>query len=186
MKKEFIIYSDLHIGGPKEIRMPFLFSKNTVFLGDNFEIKNSLRSNLVNIKRLRKETRKKCLKNGGIYVSGNHSLQNKDLQFKRGKILFLHGDLIHYGKEGAEKWRKKKQGKSKTYWYLLKYYKKIVSDDRVNPLEIRYLEGAYSTAIKNNCNVVLMGHFHKKKLIDIKYKGIRIIIVPRGKTIIRI
>jgi UDP-2,3-diacylglucosamine pyrophosphatase LpxH len=187
VKREYIFYSDLHIGGPNEIRIPFLFTKNTVFLGDNFEIKNSLRSNLFNVKKLRAETKEKCLKKGGIYVSGNHSLQDKDLQFKRGKMLFLHGDLIHYGKDGSKKWRNKKEGKSKLYWHLLKYFKKIVPDDkRVNPLELKYLERVYKTAKKNYCETVIMGHFHKKKLIYIKYKGIRIIILPRGETRIAI
>ena len=90
MLKEFIIYSDLHIGAPNEIiensdnystnsqnslmdnsekriltnriihKCIFNLTKNTVLLGDNFEIKNSKKGKLKNLIALRENIRKKC------------------------------------------------------------------------------------------------------------------------------
>ena len=51
--KEYTIYTDLHIGGQWEIN-PFIkksdgkeikFSKNTIFLGDNFDLRNAFKTN---------------------------------------------------------------------------------------------------------------------------------------------
>ncbi len=99
MPKKFIFYSDLHIGAPNEIKVKLKLTKNTVFLGDNFDIKNSKIYELEKIKSIREKIRKTLLKKEGIYLSGNHSRQSKDIYCKRGKILFTHGDLVHYGEE---------------------------------------------------------------------------------------
>ncbi len=211
MLKEFIIYSDLHIGAPNEIiensdnystnsqnslmdnsekriltnriihKCIFNLTKNTVLLGDNFEIKNSKKGKLKNLIALRENIRKKCLKKGGIYLSGNHSVQMRDLYYKRGKVLFTHGDFVHYGKEKAIQVRNKKKGKSNLYWSMLKFIRKFY-ESRVNPLKIKYLQAAYTLAKKKNAKVVVMGHFHPRSVIDVDYNGIRMIIVPRGKT----
>jgi len=181
MGQEFIIYSDLHIGAPNEIPCTFHFTKNTVLLGDNFEIKNSKIDELDKIILLRDNTRKKCLKKGGIYLSGNHSVQMKDLSYKRGNVLFTHGDFVHYGEEKAKKVRSIKKGKSFLYWILLAFIR-IFYESRANPLKAEYLQRAYTLAKEKNAKVLVMGHFHPTSIVDISYRGIRIIVVPRGKT----
>ncbi len=181
MPKEFTIYSDLHLGAPNEIKLKFHLTKNTVLLGDNFEIKNSKIDRLDKLSSMRDNVRKKCLKKGGIYLSGNHSVQMKDLYCKRGDVLFTHGDFVHYGKERAIEVRKKHRGKSALYWALLKILRTFY-ESRMNPLKAKYLERMYALAKENNAKIIVMGHFHPRSIIDINYKGIRMIVVPRGKT----
>ena len=104
--KQYTIYSDLHRGHPYEIKPKIKFSKNTVFLGDNFDIKNTSKKELSKVTKERAETIKAIKSTGGIYVSGNHSLKNlKDHQVIRDRILFIHGDIIDYGPIAAKKWR---------------------------------------------------------------------------------
>lgn len=54
-----IIYNNLHIGTLHQINVDFVFNKNTIFLGDNFEIKNCLKGKLKNIIKLKNKNPKK-------------------------------------------------------------------------------------------------------------------------------
>jgi len=182
--KEFRIYSDLHKGHIYEIKPEIKFSKNTVFLGDNFDIGNVSRKNLDGLKKLRLETIRKIKSVGGIYISGNHSLTTHHSATRDG-ILFLHGDIIHYGEKNSKLRRSKKPGKGSFYRAALWTWKKIKSGEH-NNIRNKYLEKAKDLAMKNKCHTICLGHFHPRKLIDISYKGIRIIIVPRGMTKIKI
>ncbi|MBU0536110.1 MAG: hypothetical protein KKE20_04040 [Nanoarchaeota archaeon] len=176
---QYTIYCDLHIGGPHEIKEPLTFSENTVFLGDNFDLKNSLRKNLPEIEAMRSSTILKCRRSGGIYITGNHSLQINDLSEIRDGVLFLHGDLVHKGLERAKKWRlSHKKGKSSFYWNILRMYYRLFHD----PIFVlkRHIRKAYSLAKENSCHTIVLGHFHPRNLIDLKRDNIRIVILPRG------
>ena len=186
--KEYTVYCDLHIGGTYEIFPKFVFGKNTAFLGDNFDLKNTLKIELPVIERLRKEVMNKCKKNKCIYVAGNHSLEklkNKFYQIRE-NILFLHGDIIQKGFKKAELWRERySEGKSHIYWDLLKLYRKIFSGHLII-LKRKYIKRAYELAMKNKCHTIVMGHFHPRKIIDLKKKEVRIIFMPRGVSKIKI
>ncbi len=182
--KEFRIYSDLHKGHIYEIKPEIKFSKNTVSLGDNFDIGNVLRKNLNKLRKLRLETIKKIKSVGGIYISGNHSLTHHHSVTRDG-IFFLHGDVIHYGDKNSKLRRSKNPGKGKFYRAALRTWKKIKSGE-CNNVKNKYLKKAKDLATRNKCHTICMGHFHPRKLIDINYEGIRIIIVPRGMTKIKL
>ncbi len=187
-QKELVIYSDLHIGAPTEIKEKIICTKNTIFLGDNFDLKNTLKNNLNEIEKLRLETIQNCRKVGGIYISGNHSLESIKSNFYqiRESVLFLHGDVIDAGIGRANIWRKIfRKGKSKLYWLLLREYRKYFSGE-TSSFKKRYFERAYNLAKINKCHTIVMGHFHPKKLIDLNYNGVRIIFVPRGKSKIKL
>jgi UDP-2,3-diacylglucosamine pyrophosphatase LpxH len=184
--KQFTIYSDLHRGHPYEIKPKIKFSKNTVFLGDNFDIKNTSKKELAKIKKERTETIKAIKSTGGIYVSGNHSLKTlKDHRVIRDRILFLHGDIIDYGSKAAKNWRlSKTSGKNEPYRKVLEIYRKIYPRHR-KPNK-KAIDKAVELAKKNNCHTICMGHFHPKKVIDIKKNKVRIVIIPRGRTKIKL
>lgn len=188
MKKEFTVYSDLHIGAPNQINKKLIFNEYSVFLGDNFDLKNVLNKNLRSLEELRLNTIKNCMKSGGIYISGNHSLEpikKKFYQIRKG-VLFLHGDIIRLGFNKANLWRKSnKKGKSKIYFSLLKFYRKYFHGNMIL-FKKRYVKDAYALAKSKGCHTIVLGDFHPKKLIDLNYKGIRIIFLPRGESKIQI
>ncbi len=182
---KYIIYSDSHIGSPYAIRKKFIFTKNTVFLGDNFDLKNTHRERIDEVEKERAETIKKCKKVGGVYISGNHSLKpiKSDHKVARNGILFTHGDIVAWGPEKAAKWRKKSKGLHPIGYHLLRMYKKIYDGDLLL-LRRKYLDRAHELALKNNCNTIVIGHLHPTELMDIQYNSVRIVIVPKGKTVI--
>lgn len=185
--KEFIIYSDLHKGHTYEMKLKIRFSKNVVLLGDNFDVKNILKKELSGLIEKRTRAMEMVKSAGGIYISGNHSLEKLgECCVVRNGILFLHGDTIEYGISGANKYRTwGSPGKSA-------FYKKIHGIlrqrwlDECNSVNKRYLNRARNLAIKNSCHTVCMGHFHPRKIIDKDSGGIRIVIVPRGVTRIKL
>lgn len=186
----YTIYSDYHLGHPFSLKKDFTFGRNNVFLGDNFDLRNAPYHDLPTLKKNRQDTIAKCLKAGGIYLSGNHSLEplirKEFLSIKRGKILFLHGDIIDWGMHGANFYRTlNKAGSSKIFWKLLRYYK-MVFNGNTKKIKNKWLVRAVMFAKENKCKTIVMGHFHVEKLVDVNKDGIRIIIVPRGKTIIDI
>lgn len=186
-KKEYTIYSDLHIGGQVE-KNPFKdnkikFTKNTVFLGDNFDLENSLHRRLEEVCNLRKEIASKVFKAEGIFIDGNHELcpiKKEESFVVRDRILFLHGDLISWGLRRAQKWRTtKKMGKGEVYWGLLKiardFYPKHKDD-----LPNKKIDRAVKLAKEFNCHTMVVGHFHPRNLTVIKKDGVRIVVVPNG------
>lgn len=184
--KSYIIYSDLHIGHPYAIKVKPKLSKNTVFLGDNFDIKNSPKAKVKKIIGERAKTIKDLKLAGGIYVSGNHSLSDSDRSVVRNKIIFIHGDEVMYGVAGANYWRESgSPGKGPIYRSALGAWRKIRSD-KCDNIEDKYLDAARTLAKANNCHTICMGHFHPRNIIDDKKDGIRVVVVPRGETKIKL
>lgn len=179
--EKYTIYSDLHIGAPHELEYKIKYTKNTVFLGDNFDIKNTIKNELHEIESFRKKTIDRLKKVKGIYISGNHSLSpfKKNLFCVRKGILFTHGDLIDYQEKKGKKWRRKKKGVSKIFLRFLRIVHKFIKH---KPILQRHIRRAYSFAKSNNVHTIVMGHFHPKRIIDIKFKDVRIIFLPRGLT----
>lgn len=110
-KKEYIIYSDMHIGGPHQKNLlgdlkNIKFTKNIIFIGDNFDFQHTQKRDLRNIIEFRKEVAEKVIKAGGIFLDGNHELfpLEKDSFYSiRDGTLFLHGDIVHWGAKKAKK-----------------------------------------------------------------------------------
>ncbi|MBD3313540.1 hypothetical protein GF345_03790 [Candidatus Woesearchaeota archaeon] len=179
----YTIYCDLHTGAPHEIPLDeFTFTKNTVFLGDNFDLKNCLKTDLEAIIAKRQDVMERCRRTGGIYVTGNHSLDDNHLYDTRDGILFMHGDLAinHSAKRNTSR----RMGRSRIAWSYLKIYYAVVPDSI--PVFNSLLRKAYALAEENDCHTILMGHFHPMRMIEKDYKGKRIIIMPRGKNEISI
>jgi UDP-2,3-diacylglucosamine pyrophosphatase LpxH len=186
--KKYSIYADLHLGHPFAMESKFIFDKNTIFLGDNVDIKNAKKSELKGLIQLRKELIKKCGLAKGIYISGNHSLEpienRKYLFAVRDNILFTHGDVICWGLTKARLYRSFfSAGKGHVSWVILKYMRRIFPMP-FSGLSKKQMESAVNFAKTYNCKTIVMAHFHPKKVIKLKADSIKIIIVPRGRTII--
>lgn len=181
---KYTIFSDYHLGHPFALKPNFKFGRNIVFLGDNFDIKNNLKSEISNIIKQRKEIIEKCRKSGGIYLSGNHSLiplkNKKRLIAVRNNILFLHGDIIQWGKAAVLYRSLFSPGRSKFYWTILKYWRKL-HPGNCSKLKKRQINAAVNLAKQYHCKTIVIAHFHPEKIIDMTKEGIRIIVVPRGK-----
>ncbi len=189
--KKYTIFSDYHIGHPYALKPNFSFSENTVFLGDNFDIKNALKKDLDKITRLKKETIDNCKKGNGIILYGNHSLEpitNRSGLFAiRDNVLFTHGDIIQWGSKRTHFYRTfYSPGKSKFYWVLLKWWRNLFPGN-ITKLSKKQIRRAVKLAKQNKCKTIVMGHFHPSKgIIDLKEEGIRIVVVQRGKAVIRL
>lgn len=187
-KREYLIYSDLHKGGPHQINEEFIFTDKTILLGDNFDIKSVLRKDLESLRKARSKAIWRCKNRGGVYISGNHALvpfdENLGYAIKE-DVLFVHGDVIAWGMLMAKFQRKFfRPGKSFTYYQILKFIKRVYPEK--NRIKKTAIKRAHKFALKNNCKTIVMGHFHPKKLIEVNHEGVRIIFVPRGKTVLEI
>lgn len=173
------------MGSAYGIKKRFIFTKNTVFLGDNFDLKNAKKECLTLIERKREATIEKCKKVGGIYISGNHSLKPLEMHQKaiRDNILFIHGDIIDWGFKKAEKWRNKQKGVGITGHIITRVFKNVY-EGGTTIFRKKHKLRAYQLAKENNCDTIVVGHFHPEKLKERRYKDVRIIIVPRGKTVL--
>lgn len=185
--KEYTIYSDLHIGGQLE-QNPFgdkklKFGKNTIFLGDNFDLENVQYRKLDEVVKLRKDIAEKVFAAGGVFIDGNHELfpiKKEESFVVRDGILFLHGDVIAYGFKGAYKWRARKyRGKGDLYWGLLKIVREFYKGHQ-DKISNKKINRAVHLAKSFRCHTIVMGHFHPRNLTVIKKDKVRIVMIPNG------
>lgn len=188
--KQFIIYSDLHLGALHEIQEKLEFNENTIFLGDNFDLKNISHENLEKFYKLREEIMEKASKSKGHFIDGNHELfelEEDNFYIIRNGIIFLHGDFIHRGFKKAKKWREKRsRGKTKNFIIAYKSFRKIFGSSTskfiFSSFGKKFVRRAVRLAKEKECHTIVFGHFHLKKLFDKTQDGVRVICVPRGKT----
>jgi|GEM_PF-2180483 len=190
---EYTIYSDMHIGGQLEINSfgekfdgsKNKFSKNTIFLGDNFDFRNALHKNLKKLKKLRAEIKRKVVDAGGIFIDGNHEvfpLKKEDSFIVRDGILFIHGDVIEWGFKKAHRYRKKNyHGKSIFYWKILHAFRNLCEGNK-DKLTKKQINLAVRLAKDFGCKKIVMGHFHPKKNILINKNEIQIVAIKKGIT----
>ena len=181
---KLVIYSDIHKGAPHETKFDLfqaLEVEDAYFTGDIYDLKNTEKSKLKHYENEFKEFKKKA---GARYILGNHECMKPDEYYvKRDHVLLCHGHTLVYSEDKVKRWENKKIGKSKLrYWiYRLKHLgKKIVSKEYKPSEELK--EKCYNLCKAYECNTIVFGHTHRH--CDIKFKGIRIINVPRGRTII--
>ena len=183
---KYKIFSDLHKYSPIEIDYKDMFSPqdNYVYLGDNIDLANCSRSD-INKAKNDIEILKKAY--GPRFCSGNHCLSNIAEKFI-GKakddslILFEHGDISLWGSKRSFKYRSKNPGAG---WFKRTFLVRITHFLRqftVNRLNKKAKERIYNICKVWHCDTYVCGHKHPKELMDIRYKDIRIIVVPRGVT----
>ena len=179
-----IFYADNHFFGVDPIEDELEFGDNIYYMGDNVDVKNTLKSKVFEAQEFVAELEKNA---GDHYISGNHELNHRNMEHVTEDGIYLtHGDIFSYGEEGAIEWRKKKAGKSK-WWRCArgmqsKYKRKEGVGDKVG--NEKFKEACIKKAKEFGCHTVVIGHRHPKRLLKEVYKGITIYVLPRGKTII--
>jgi len=179
---KYKIYADCHLGSPIEIKPDGLFdpSGNTILLGDIVDLANCENKMVEYYNNLRHQFIRIHKDN---YIDGNHeriySFTNNFVI--KNNIIFAHGDL----EANFEKWVKYRQKSHGAGWFKRKFIIPFIreAEEIINrkPKE-EFLLGAWNLAKLSKCTTYVCGHFHPKEKIDIFYRGVRIIIVPRGMT----
>lgn len=182
--KTLTVYNDVHLFGVHALdHIKFEYTNYDFHLGDNVDMKGVSKRKILQAKDKLTEI-KKFSKH---YCSGNHELDTdpETIYHAFEDILFTHGDYLVWGHEKADAWRKKEPGRSRWMRFALKIvyplrrFKKLkISND--------FKERCVEKAKEMNCNTVIMGHRHPKQLVDIEHKGVRIMILPRGKNTLEI
>lgn len=178
------VYNDIHLFGIHALEnIVISFEDNDFHIGDIIDMRGVAKKKVPDAKQAMESIRK----SSKHYCSGNHELDldKSTLYHKYENILFTHGDYLAWGKDRAEKYRSQNPGrgwlsrKSLKLFYLLRKLKKInMSDSFKKRCALR--------AKSEGCSTIIMGHRHPGELINETYLGVKIIILPRGKNILKI
>jgi len=189
--KTYFVYSDLHLFGPHEVRDVILdmISKDCIYLGDIIDLKNCKKEFIQAAKdaiiSLERQLERR-------YVHGNHELTPfQDIYIADG-VLFTHGDFQIWGQKRAQAFRSKKPGSGSVKRWLSKALNVGREALTTGELKEKHIKSLMSFAKSYNCHTIVIGHRHPKELIDNTYTNakngekIRIIVVPRGISTIRV
>lgn len=192
---ELIIYTDLHLGAPYEIKADLTFGKNIFYIGDIVDLTNCKKELIESFIKLISTILSKAKCN---YIRGNHEM-NADRRMPQhfdGKVLqyfqiyegiyLAHGDFgLLWSTQRSNKFTSQKLGSK---WLMRTITRAIEQFRKIFPYKISNdsLERIYTEMKKREVNTIILGHGHPKKRLDIQYKGKRIIILPRGKNIVRL
>lgn len=180
------LIADTHLFAPNEMKVDFNGeNQNEYLLGDIVDLANCKKKE---VDKAYLEYKKLKDIYGRRFLCGNHeriSVTNDLISPKDGVIL-AHGDFESWGHEKAFEYRSKPHGagafKRKFVVGMVEAFEKSVGRD----LDQKFIEAAVKLAKDYGCHTYIAGHLHPKEMIDIIADGIRIIIVPRGKTEVEI
>ena len=188
----YTIFSDLHYFSMYALDMDLTYEENTVYLGDIFDLKyvkiNDVPMVLDSINQLSTRV-------GVRYLPGNHelgSMEGTDWIFIENGILFTHGHRsICWSDKMVEKWEYElKEGKGTLGRNITKIEYFIWEKPSHNPKQ-KYIANAIRLATEYGCHTIVFGHTHIKHIFDQTFQNkkgeaIRVINVPRGKTVIKL
>lgn len=196
---QFTVYTDLHWGQTSEILKDLVPKKGDIFTGDIFDIKNTSKKHIKEQLQKQQDFIKKCKEVGAYYILGNHDLLpdntltvlnlNKIVDgpvprhMISGDVIFTHGHYIAWDQAQVDEWKAKKPNGVGLFRRLTLEVQDLYVRGTWKPDTIES-EKAYNIAIENNCKTIVFGHHHTDKVVDYIYKGIRIINLPRGKTVL--
>jgi UDP-2,3-diacylglucosamine pyrophosphatase LpxH len=180
---KFTFCSDLHIFAPHEIsdvlsvKINEIESENIWLLGDIIDLKGCDPKDkslclgmLKSLNNMYKER----------YIKGNHDGDTIDPFFTRvGNILMTHGDIICWDNSRAIDFRVGENFQG--YGWIKRFinWARHLWKQRISKLEIEQAT-KYCKAL--DCNIIVYGHSHTKKLLVKKVNGITIYNIPRGRT----
>tara|TARA_R110002096_G_scaffold172848_2_gene346802 strand:- start:967 stop:1305 length:339 start_codon:yes stop_codon:yes gene_type:complete len=103
---------------------------------------------------------------------------------KYGNVLLTHGHALFWNQKKISKWENKKGGMK---WWRYKIYQLTHHSGRSG--KALKLSGEKAAEIASltkemGCDTIIFGHTHR--VFDEKYAGVRIINVPKGRTIVEI
>jgi predicted phosphodiesterase len=177
------IYSDLHLGSPIEIKRKKLLEEfprnNVLLLGDIVDLANCKKSETALYFKMLQDLTDE---HRGNYIYGNHErMVPTDMYILGETFIAVHGDL----QANPVKWKKYRSEPWGAGFFKRKFIIPFIHEaeeiiDRKPKAD--FLERAWEVARYHQKQIFICGHFHPDKTIDMMYKGIRIIIVPRGYT----
>lgn len=186
-KEKYLILTDAHFYGPhaldKSILQKFKDSpiKNKISLGDNFDIKWTLKKDILQAKKEQKEFNEWCSKNCLANVQDNHGLiELTQKVFIKDGMCFEHGHLFLWdAKKLAKKEKSSSDGVSA---FKRDIFGKGVKTKPYGTISKTDLKKAVDRAKSNKCTVELFGHVHVKEMFDSLSEGVRVLSFQRGLT----
>jgi hypothetical protein len=182
--KQYTFYTDLHIYSiymemkimPKTQGQ--VLSENAYALGDIWEVKHTESNQCINMQR-DFDNFKNIFKNR--YVTGNHELTKDNINLIINEhILLTHGDYPMGGTNKANSFRedkKKCKGSSLIQKAIANNHTPISKSDE---------QALYDYAKYYNVDTIIVGHRHVASIFDKNINGVRIIALPRGKTVLNL
>jgi len=192
---KLIIYTDLHLGSSYEIQTDLTFGENVFYLGDIVDINHCKKKFVNQYVELASNIQKRAKRN---YIRGNHemNIDRKCQEYFNGSVLqyfqiykkvyLAHGD---YGLLWPE-WKSNRFSSQKlganVFLRMASYLIEKIRQIRPYKISKVSLSRIYNEMIKREIDIIILGHAHPKKKIDMVYQGKRIIILPRGKNVIEL
>lgn len=186
------VFSDCHWHGPTPVDIEPEFGKNVFYIGDNHEFKNIPKKEEIINEYLDQyaEFLKKCSDTETKILDGNHEIsvgENNNIEVlftEDNKIAFVHFHRELWTEKKVNKWHQMKPGISKVYLFFIKIKNLIGNKIGANNLKKKHIRICHEIAKKYDVSTVVFGHTHPRRLIIESHDGIRMINVPRGKTIL--
>ncbi len=186
--KEYTIFTDLHMYGAHDnLSIPFEYSENTAYLGDNIDSVNTKKSKLKEMVLVTKAHHLNVEKFNCVKVRSNHG-GILEIRFPRyvirDKILFCHGHSVLWSHERAREWEHKNIKGLGRFAFAWRYAKnKMFPYQRGSKKKLKKLA---AFAKEMGCTTIVAGHIHPKKLIDVKVGLTRVVVAPRGKSVVEL
>jgi predicted phosphodiesterase len=180
---KFTFYSDIHNFAPHALDVYMPLSQNVI------EEENAwLLGDIIDLKGCDPKDKNDCLRTFEAfnniykerYIKGNHDGDDIDPYFaKVNNVLLTHGDLICWGGERSCDFRSGDNFHG--YGWIKRFinWARHLWKQRISKLEI---EQATKYCKTLDCNIIVYGHSHTKKLLVKKVNGITIYNIPRGRT----
>ena len=163
--KEYTFYTDINLYGRDD--RPFYEECGNLYLLGNIV---DLRFCKKELYREANEKQNTLLsKYGNKYLTGDRSLLDCNLYTKEENILFTYGDTIFQDRVVD---RNDNFIPVRRLMYNLHKVK-------LNCYALEYLS---IFAFRHSCNTIITGYFNPSSIIDEEYNGVRIIILPAGRT----
>lgn len=176
--KRFKFFTDVHEYGCYEIPCQWEFGEDCFYLGDNVDL-SCCRPEDIESARLKLRAYKHAFK--GRFVSGNHELEEVN-HLKVGNVLLTHGDYIFWPKAQADAYRRRKPGMGAIMRFAVKWAVGVFLAQRDWEINRLMKHRCLQLARKYGCSTIVCGHWHPRTLQDFVYRGVRIVVLPRGRT----
>lgn len=185
---ELILWADTHYFADHEIKKKIEEAPNTYLLGDIVDFKNCRKKDLDEAisyyDRLKFIFEDKMIDGNHEISKGDHYLTVETLEGKT--VGFTHGHRIFWSTEKVIDWENRpvkgigafKEFKLTVAHELRTLFKTSKSLSKSNQNKcLEYMKNY-------NLDVLLLGHIHPKKLIDIEIEGKRVVVCERGRNTI--
>jgi hypothetical protein len=190
----YIIYTDIHCGSPIELMnvdelvsgivQDVAAGHQVIDIGDNIDLANCHKRDLSKHNAAYASLFGYDKRSDKYFkIDGNHERMKTGFQYTTSNdVCFTHGDFEKWGKKKAIKYRSKKRGasafKRKFIVPLIEWAEKF----GVNRATKKFKRRAVKVAKSLGCHTYVCGHIHPKEKLDFNYDGVRIIVMPRGRS----